>query len=55
MYLIIKQHDFGSDIKPQYTVADQADTIEQAEKKGEGYELINDDTRVQFHCVQLKD
>ena len=55
MYLIIKQQNFGSDIKPMYTVEDQAETLEKAETKGKGYELINDDEKITFHCVMLAD
>jgi len=54
MYLIIKQQNFG-EVSPLYTVADSTDSLEKAEKKGEGYELINDDEQIQFHCVELKD
>ena len=55
MYLIIKQQNFGKDIRPMYTVEDQAETLEKAETKGKGYELINDDEKITFHCVMLAD
>jgi ABC-type glutathione transport system ATPase component len=54
MYLIIKQTDFNN-LDPMYTVEDQTTSLASAEKKGKGYELINEDKKVQFHCVHLKD
>jgi|TARA_R110000851_G_scaffold38263_1_gene98353 hypothetical protein len=54
MYLIIKQTDFNN-LDPMYTVEDQTTSLASAEKKGKGYELINEDKKVQFHCVELKD
>ena len=54
MYLIIKQTDFNN-LDPMYTVEDQTPSLASAEKKGNGYELINEDKKVQFHCVELKD
>jgi hypothetical protein len=55
MYLIIKQQNYGDTVSPLYTVADSTYSLENAEKKGKGYELINENKQVQFHCVELKD
>ena len=52
MYLIIKQTDFDN-LEPMYTVEDQTESLASAEKKGKGYELINEDKKVQFHCIEL--